>query len=118
MGLALGAILATTIAQALLKHGIEQVGGISPPGDQFLASMQQVITQPFILGGVILVFLAAPMWLQVLFRLPLSQAYPLVSIGYVVSLGIGAIVLKEDISMLRVGGIGLIILGVVALSRS
>lgn len=118
IGLALGAILATTIAQALLKHGMEQVGGISPPGTQFLASMQQVATEPFIWGGVILVFLAAPMWLEVLSRLPLSQAYPLVSIGYVVSLGIGAFIFKEDITMLRVGGVGLIILGVAVLSRS
>ena len=117
LGLALTAILASTIAQAMLKHGMDQVGGISRPGPQFISSMHQALTEPFVLGGLVLILLAVPIWLEVLFRLPLSVAYPLVSIGYVVSLVIGAIVFKEDLSIFRVGGVGLIILGVVALSK-
>ena len=102
----------------MLKHGMDRVGGISPPGSQFLASMQKVGSEPFILGGFALVLMALPMWLEVLSRLPLSVAYPMVSLGYVISLGIGAILLKETITPLRIGGVALIIVGVVALYRS
>ncbi len=118
IGLALTAILASTVAQAMLKHGMDKVGGIARPGDQFLASMQKVATEPFVLGGLALIVIAVPVWLEVLARLPLSIAYPLVSIGYVVSLGIGAFVFKENITALRVGGVAVIILGVIAVSRS
>jgi multidrug transporter EmrE-like cation transporter len=117
-GLAIASILASTFAQAMLKYGMDRGGGISPPGSQFVSSMQQTLTDPFVLGGLFLLTLAAPMWLEVLFRLPLSQAYPLVSVGYVISIGIGVIIFKEDLTVIRVGGVGLIILGVVALSRS
>jgi drug/metabolite transporter (DMT)-like permease len=118
MVLALASILASTVAQAMLKHGMDKVGGIAKPGDQFLASIQKVATEPFILGGLGLIIIALPMWLQVLARLPLSVAYPLVSLGYIISLGIGALVLKETITPLRVVGVAVIILGVIAVSKS
>lgn len=118
VALAMVPIIATAVAQALLKHGIDQVGGISPPGSQFLVSMKNIITEPYIVGGLLLIVLAVPLWLEVLSRLPLSIAYPLVSIGYVISLGIGAFVLNESVGPLRIGGVGLIILGVIAVSRS
>jgi multidrug transporter EmrE-like cation transporter len=118
LALAFGAILASTVAQALLKHGMDRVGGIAAPGGQFLASMQRALTEPFVLGGVALFLVAVPVWLEVLSRLPLSIAYPLVSFGYIVSLGIGYLVLKETITPLRIAGVALIILGVVAISRS
>lgn len=112
------AILASTIAQALLKHGMDRVGGFAFPNGQLLVSMQKVFTEPFVISGFLLVILAVPLWLQVLSRLPLSAAYPLVSLGYVVSLGIGAFIFKENVTLLRVAGVGLILLGVIAVSRS
>ena len=111
-------ITSTTIAQAMLKHGINKVGGISPPGNQFLTSMQKVLTEPFIIGGLILVLLIMPLWLEVLARLPLSIAYPMVSMGYVLALIIGALVFKEAITPLRVFGVALIVIGVIAVAKS
>lgn len=111
-------ITSTTIAQAMLKHGMSRVGGISPPGSQFLNSMQKVLTEPFIIGGLILVLLIMPLWLEVLSRLPLSIAYPMVSMGYVLAVIIGALVFKESITMLRVFGVAFIVIGVIAVARS
>ena len=118
MWLALASITASTVAQAMLKHGMDRVGGISPPGSQFLSSMQKALAEPFVMGGLLLVLVAVPMWLQVLSRLPLSVAYPLVGLGYIVSLGIGAFVLKENVNLMRIFGVVLIVLGVIAVSKS
>ena len=118
VGLALAAILVTTIGQAMLKHGMDDVGGISLPGGGLLASIQAVVTAPFILGGLALIVLSIPVWLHVLSRLPLSVAHPLVSVGYVISVGIGVVIRKETLTPLRIVGVALIILGVVAISRS
>ena len=62
--------------------------------------------------------IAVPMWLEALSSLPLSVAYPLVSLGYIITLGIWSIVLKETITPLRIVGVALIINNVIALSRS
>ena len=117
-GLALAVIVASTVAQAMLKHGMDRVGGISFPGVQFFQSIQKVLTDPFILGGLALIVVAVPIWLEVLSRLSLSVAYPLVSLGFVISLGLGAFFLKETVTPLRVAGVALIVGGAFAVSRS
>ena len=118
LGLALAAILVTTVGQAMLKYGMNRVGGISLPLDQFLISMRTALAEPSIIAGFILIFITIPIWLQVLARLPLSVASPLVSVGYIISMIIGAVVFKETISPLKILGVALIILGVVAISSS
>ena len=118
IALAVTTFVAVSIAQALLKHGLNRSGGISLPGDQFLASIQRTLTDPFVLAGFLLVLMVIPLWLAALARLNLSVAYPLASLGFVVAIIIGAVVFKETITPLRMGGMLLIILGVVAIARS
>ena len=67
--------------------------------------------EPFILGGLGLIIIVTPMWFQVLSKLPLSVAYPMVSIGYIVAVGIGVIFLKESIPPLRIVGVAFIMVG-------
>ena len=104
--LAVVSILLTTIGQAMLKHGMDRIGGFS--GGQPLSSVQQVVTEPFILAGLALIIVTIPMWLEVLSRLPLSIAHPMVSIGYVISVGIGVMVFKESVTPLRILGVVLV----------
>jgi len=118
LGLALIAITASTIAQALLKYGMDKAGGFVLSGPEFWPSVQRVVIQPYMWGGLFLVVIGVPLWLQVLSKLPLSVAYPLVSVGYIISLLIGAFILKESITPMRIFGVALIIGGVIAVSRS
>jgi multidrug transporter EmrE-like cation transporter len=118
MVLAVGAIFATTVAQAMLKYGMTRVGGVSPPGDGFVSSMRVALLEPYVFGGFLVIVAAIPMWLHVLSRLPLSVASPLVSIGYVLAVLIGAFILNESVPALRIFGVGLIVAGVVAVSFS
>ena len=118
MILALASVIAVSVAQALVKHGMNRVGGVSLTDDQFLVSMQQALTDIFVIAGFLLVLLSIPLWLAVLSRLELSVAYPLASFGYVVALVIGAVVFKETITPLRMFGMFLVILGVLAIAKS
>lgn len=116
--LALATVTATAVGQAMLKHGMNNIGSISPSVTQMSDSARKIISEPYIVGGLVLIFIVFPLWLEVLARLPLSIAYPMVSMGYIVAIGIGALVFKESITSLRVIGIILIIMGIVALSQS
>ena len=111
-------IVVASIAQALLKNGMIRAGGFSSPGIQFLESLKNILLEPYIVAGFLLVAIVVPMWLIVLERLPLSVASPLVSVGYIVALVIGGIFFKETMTPLKIGGVGLIILGVIAVAKS
>ena len=111
-------IVSVAVSQALVKHGLNRIGGVSFTGDQFLVSMQRALTDIFVIAGMLLVLMVVPLWLTVLSRLQLSVSYPLASFGYVIAMVIGAVVFKEAITPLKMFGMLLVILGVVAISKS
>jgi drug/metabolite transporter (DMT)-like permease len=62
--------------------------------------------------------LSVIVWLVGLSRVPVSQAYPLLSLGYVINIGLAWWLLGEVPNVQRVGGIAVIVVGVVLVSRS
>jgi len=62
--------------------------------------------------------LSVIVWLVGLSRVPVSQAYPLLSLGYVLNIGLAWWLLGEVPNGQRVVGIGVIVLGVWLVARS
>ena len=57
-------------------------------------------------------------WLAALSRVPVSVAYPLLSIGYVVNAFAAYYLFGESLSGIKLVGIAVIIVGVVLVARS
>jgi multidrug transporter EmrE-like cation transporter len=51
-------------------------------------------------------------------RVPVSIAYPMLSIGYVINAVVAYYWLGETVSLMRMAGIGIIVLGVFVVARS
>jgi drug/metabolite transporter (DMT)-like permease len=62
--------------------------------------------------------LSVIVWLVGISRVPVSQAYPLLSLGYVINIGLAWWLLGEVPNVQRVAGIGVILVGVVLVARS
>ena len=62
--------------------------------------------------------LSVIVWTVGLSRVPVSQAYPLLSLGYVINIGLAWWLLGEVPNVQRVAGIGIIVVGVVLVARS
>jgi drug/metabolite transporter (DMT)-like permease len=62
--------------------------------------------------------LSVIVWLVGLSRVPVTQAYPLLSLGYVINIGLAWWLLGEIPNAQRIAGIGVIVLGVVLVARS
>jgi drug/metabolite transporter (DMT)-like permease len=109
--LILTSVAMSAIAQLLLKIG---VGGARSSGGLTIATL----FSPYVVGGLALYGFGAIVWLSVLARLPLSAAYPFVGLGFIITMGLGALLLGESLSVMRVAGTLLIALGCVCVSRS
>jgi multidrug transporter EmrE-like cation transporter len=57
-------------------------------------------------------------WLAALSKAPVSVAYPMLSLGYVVVAAVSAMWLGESLTLMKVSGIALICAGVLLVSRS
>ncbi|MDN5345396.1 MAG: hypothetical protein PWQ18_1510 [Clostridia bacterium] len=101
-------------AQVLFKVGVLQLGSIrfDCPGVIRLA------LNPAILGGLLAFAASFLLWLKVLAQVPLSYAYPMVSLGYVFVFLISWLFLGENLPVLRVLGLALIIGGILLIARS
>lgn len=112
-------VLLSALAQIVLKAGMTRpevaqalaAGGVGPIA---LA----VGTQPLVLAGLALYGLGMLVWLFVLSRIDVSLAYPFVSLGIVVTMGLGHVVFGEVISPARAVGAALIIGGILVLATS
>ncbi len=114
--LALASIAISVVAQFLFKHGARQLQGRSA-SSSLLDTVTSLALNPWILLGFLLYGIGAVVWLSVLARWDVSKAYPLVGLGFVLTLGIGAL-LGETLTPLRVAGVMCICLGVGLVART
>ncbi|MEW6059493.1 MAG: EamA family transporter [Actinomycetota bacterium] len=108
------------VAQLMLKHGMNQVNADLAP-DKFGfdgASLRSAVSTAAVWGGLLLFGLSAVVWLVVLSRASLSFAYPFASLTYVLILLSDKLVLGEDVSPMRWGGVALIAGGIFLISRT
>jgi drug/metabolite transporter (DMT)-like permease len=108
------------VAQLTLKHGMNQVNAELAP-DKFGidgASLRSAAGTVAVWGGLFLFGLSALVWLAVLSRASLSFAYPFASLTYVLILLFDKLVLGENVSPTRWGGVALIVAGIFLISRT
>ena len=77
----------------------------------FLSTVIQIFTRPFVILGLVLYAIGTIFWLTALSKVELSFAYPMLSLGYVLILFLSWILLGEKVSLIRFSGIALICLG-------
>ncbi|HWW05223.1 EamA family transporter [Collimonas sp.] len=114
----LAGVCLNAVAQLLLKAGTNAVGAIHLTPQNWLAIGLKLATQLPILGGLTCYVISVMVWIIGLSRVDVTIAYPMLSMGYIIS-AIGAwYFLGEAISAQRLLAIGIIIVGVVLLTRS
>lgn len=112
------AVALNTGAQLLLKKGMCVIGHFEFTTANIVPIGLKVIQNPYLLGGIAVYGFSLVAWLMTLSRVEVSVAYPLISLGYIVTAYVGCCYFNEAISMTKFVGIGVIILGVFLVTRS
>ncbi len=115
--LALVAVALNAGAQLLLRSGMRAIEGGIVSFPHLLTLLPRLMTTPSIIGGFVCYALSIGLWLIVLSRLPVSVAYPLQSLGYVMVVVFAHFVLSESLSTSKLLAITLIVAGVFVLAR-
>ena len=118
---AIGSILLSVLGQIALKLGTGHAtaaASLERDGMPVARLIAVSLLQPAVLLGMALYVSGAMLWLYVLARWDVSKAYPLVGLGFVLTLMIGAVFLGERLSWERVAGCLLICAGLTLIVRS
>lgn len=113
-------VLLNAGAQLLLKAGAMSVGriGLVGAGAASWRTGLALALHPSIIGGLALYAISVVIWIIALSRVDVSIAYPMLSIGYVVSALFAWWFFGETVNAQRWLGIGVILVGVALVARS
>ncbi len=116
--LILSGVLLNAMAQLSLKQGMRQVGHFDFRWENFVPIGLGVASNPFVLAGLVCYVVSVGVWLLVLSRVEVSFAYPLLSVGYIVTAFAGRYLFQEALGPMRWSGIIVICIGVWLITRT
>jgi len=116
--LVLAGVLLNAAAQLLLKAGVTTVGQIDLSAGHLVSAARNLAFEPHILGGLACYVASVAVWILALSRVEVSIAYPLLSVGYIVTAVAAWHLFGENLSATRIAGIAIIIVGVYLVARS
>ena len=111
-------VLINAAAQLLLKAGTNVLGVISLSRDNWSETLWRMATQGYFLTGVFFYGVSLIVWIMGLSRVPVSIAYPMLSLGYVINAIAAHYLLGKHVTLARWLGIGFIVLGVWIVART
>jgi drug/metabolite transporter (DMT)-like permease len=111
-------VLLNALAQLGLKAATRVTGPLVSLDGTLWKKGLDLIAVPSLWYALAAYGLSVVVWLVGLSRVPVSQAYPLLSLGYVINIGLAWWLLGEVPNVQRVAGIGVIVVGVVLVARS
>jgi drug/metabolite transporter (DMT)-like permease len=116
--LLLTGVMLNAAAQLFLKAGTLRIGEFAFSADNIIPVGWQLATQPFIVAGVGCYVISLVVWIMGLSRVPVSIAYPMLSIGYIVSAIAAWYLFGESLTSQKMVGIGFIVIGVYLVAKS
>jgi len=118
--LILFSVTLSAVAQIALKFGVSKVEAMRPAADPMglLSTLLAYGGNGYVLLGLLTYGVGAVVWLLVLARLDVSQAYPYVGLGFIVTMILGILLLQESVTLPRVIGTLLVVAGVSLVARS
>ncbi|HEU5398680.1 MAG TPA: hypothetical protein VFV77_05335 [Gammaproteobacteria bacterium] len=114
-GFVLVCILFTVLGQLLIKWQAMGAGSLPSAWPAKLSFFFNLVLNPWIIAGLASAVIAAFAWILAMTRLPISVAYPMMSLTYPLVMGLSWVLLGETLSLWRVVGAAFILAGVTLL---
>ncbi len=110
-------IALTVYGQLVIKWQVDLVDS-SAIGDNPLSFYLHLLLNPWVLSGLAAAFAASLSWMAALSKLPLSHAYPLTALSFVLVVVCGAMLFAEPFGRYQLIGVVLVVAGIAVGAQS
>lgn len=107
----------TVYGQLILKWRISNFGPLPVDTIEKLKFLISLVFDPAIFSGFAAAFLASLAWMAAMTKFDLSHAYPFMSLNFVIVLLLSGWILSEPVTLQKILGIGLIVIGTAVAAR-
>jgi len=111
-------VMLNAAAQILMKAGTNAVGHFEFSAENILPIGLKLATEWHIVTALFCYAFSVVVWILALSRVPVSIAFPMLSMAYVVNAVAAWYLLGEPFNATKLAGMGVIILGVIIISRA
>jgi multidrug transporter EmrE-like cation transporter len=111
-------IFMSSTAHIFLKKGMMVYAINTVKSGDIISLVWAVGTNPWVVGGMFLHVTALVVWLWALSKVDISFAYPFLALGYILVSAMAWFWLGEELSPIRILGMGIIIIGILVLARA
>ncbi|MCU7960609.1 MAG: EamA family transporter [gamma proteobacterium symbiont of Bathyaustriella thionipta] len=113
-----GTIIFTVYGQLILKWRIGFYDALPSAPLEKVFFLFKLLLDPYIISGFIAAFIASLCWMAAMTKFEISYAYPFMSLNFVFVLFLSTLLLNESLSLARIAGISLIIIGTIIAART
>lgn len=110
-------ILLTVYGQIAIKWKVLKAGALPEPLPEKISFLMHLMLNPWIISALLAALLASVFWMAAMTKLQLSHAYPFMGLTFVLVLLASGFFFQEPVTMLKVAGVVLIVLGLVVASQ-
>lgn len=110
-------IVFTVYGQLVLKWQMIGAGALPSGGPDKIVFLLKLLVNPWIVSGFVAAFLASLAWMAAMTKFDISHAYPFMSLNFVLVILAGGLLFHEAITLYKLVGLGLIVMGIVVGSQ-
>lgn len=110
-------IILTVYGQIVIKWQVLNAGDLPSNVTDKVWFLVYLLLNPWVISAFLAAFLASVSWMAAMTKLQLSHAYPFVSLSFVLVLTFSGIFLHEAVTVPKVIGMLLIVLGIIVGSQ-
>lgn len=106
-------VLLTVYGQIVIKWQAALAGTLPVGGGEKLLFLLRLVLNPWVASGLFAAFLASLTWMAAMTKLPLSHAYPFMSMAFVLVMFLSAFIFHEPLTWTKAIGMVCIVVGIV-----
>jgi multidrug transporter EmrE-like cation transporter len=111
-------VMLNAVAQLALKAATRTTGALTLRAETLGPTFLALASQPYVWLGLACYGVSVLVWIIALSRVDVSIAYPMLSLGYIVTAVAAWLLFGEALGLQRVAAIAVIIIGVYLLARA
>lgn len=108
----------SAVAQVVLKFGMSSTATKTALALGGIHAVKAIALNPYVWLGLGIYGAGTVLWLGVLSKIDVSQAYPFVGLGFLLTMAFGVFLLGEPFSAGRIAGTLMVLGGVLLVARS
>ncbi len=116
--IALGSVSLNALAQIALRKTMLTLGQMPSELSGYFNLALNLLSNIWFMLGMGCYVISIGLWMVVLGKVEVSLAYPLLSVGYILTAVIGYFFMGENVNLIRIIGLTFICVGIIIISRS